>query len=155
MYIGEATNHCGFHNAYCLPIHRRPPCMMPLRSYSTWTWWSRSPSGCTRQYHGRNESFIPHKRRNLYPILLETRKAVCMQGVRVYLYEFQSGNTHKMNADSAIAGKSADSKLWLNLCVNYSVHIASFGQTIIVQFVHKRSLWLAKVGVCPESNKAV
>ena len=60
MYIGKATNHCGFHNAYCLPIHRKPPCMMPLRSYSTWTWWFRSPSGCTHQHHGKTHHFQFH-----------------------------------------------------------------------------------------------
>ena len=26
---------------------------MPFRSYSTWTWWFRSPSGCTHQHHGK------------------------------------------------------------------------------------------------------
>ena len=29
---------------------------MPLRNYTTWTWWFRSPSGCTQWYHGRYES---------------------------------------------------------------------------------------------------
>ena len=43
---------------------------------------------------GMDPLFIHHKRRHLYAILLETRKAFCMQGVRIYWYEFQCGNTH-------------------------------------------------------------
>ena len=33
---------------------------MPLRSYSTWTWWSRSPCGCTHQHHGKIHQFQFH-----------------------------------------------------------------------------------------------
>ena len=41
------------------PPLRMPPCTMPYRSCTTWTWWFRSPSGCTRQHHGIVSSFSP------------------------------------------------------------------------------------------------
>ena len=64
--VDEVANHYGF--SWCnlfvhdlnSPLHRKPPCMMPFRSYSTWTWWFRSPCGCTHQHHGKTHLFFFH-----------------------------------------------------------------------------------------------
>ena len=79
MIIDMLTNHAPASEVYChkwnIPLitphsltlslitpstpHRMPPCTMPYRSCTTWTWWFRSPSGCTHQHHGIVSSFIP------------------------------------------------------------------------------------------------
>ena len=102
--------------------HRRPPCMKPLRNYTTWTWWFRNPSGCTQRHHGRHESFFHIPQGRLFACnSVWKQEAICTWfslGTWVAICSFQSGNrnTQKMNA---IAGRSAKKIVWW-LCISPS-----------------------------------